>query len=91
MLNESKLMLRFCDMMPAEIIGGGDLDANPVNRVYTICNSDSSISLSRTLRLEWHLALHFLDQDHKLQETGHEMLSFDANMVHQVVVRIARS
>jgi hypothetical protein len=37
------------------------------------------------------VALYFLDQDHKLQQTRLELLSFDANTVNQVVVSIARS
>ena len=36
MLNESELMPRLRDMMPAGIIGGGGLDAEPVDRVYAL-------------------------------------------------------
>ncbi len=36
MLNESKLMPRLRGMMPAGIIGGGGLDADPVDRVYSL-------------------------------------------------------
>jgi hypothetical protein len=36
MLNESELMPRLRDMMPAGIIGGGGLDADLVDRVYAL-------------------------------------------------------
>ncbi len=36
MLNESELMPRLRDMMPAGIISGGGPDADPVDRVYAL-------------------------------------------------------
>jgi hypothetical protein len=36
MLNESELMPRLCGMMPVGIIGGGGLDADPMERVYLL-------------------------------------------------------